>query len=637
MPRALAFLPARILTSALLLTATLLPAAVTKVEILERSDIPGVAGIERVQAKVHFALDPKNAANKAIVDLALAPRNAQGLVEFTADLRLVRMKDASKRNGTMIMESANRGKISMPNVGVGGRANAMRTAQDVGDPWLIEQGFTLAWVGWEFDMPANPDLIRLTDVPVLKGITGPVRAQIQLTQKETRQSLADLNLDAYVVADPKGGSMTVRDGFDGARKEIARADWHFTEDGKSVEYAKGFEPGRIYEVVYTGKDPVVAGVGFAAFRDYVSYAKKQGEIKYAMAYGPSQNGRFLRNFVRDGFNADEQGKKVYDGVWAHIGGSGVGSFNVRFAQPSRTRWDYPTDLPPFTPEGLLAKSRATGTAPKLFLTNNSNEYWNSGGSLVHATTDGKRDIAPPVDARIYYIAGMQHESSAGPTTAAVQYPGNDLQIRFFMNGMVIAMNDWITKGVEPPPSRYPSIARGELTDLAGLKFPKLGGVKTPAKIYRPRALDFGPDFLTKGIVSLEPPKEGEFLTTLVPQVDTDGNELGGVRLPQHSVPLGTYTGWNLRQPKIGASEATYVNIGSTFPFALTKAERTASGDPRPSIEERYKGQADFLAKTEAAARDLVKQRFIVERDIPHVMELAKERWAALTSSVSAKK
>jgi hypothetical protein len=615
----------------------MLPAAVTKVEITERSELPIAAGVERIAGKVHFALDAKNPANKAIVDLDRAPRNAQGLVEFSADLRILRPKDPAKRNGTMIVESANRGRTSMPSVGMPGRANPMRTAQDIGDPWLLEQGFTLAWIGWEFDMLPAPDLIRLLDVPVIRGITGPVRSQIQLDQKATTSSLADRNLAAYVVADPSSGRMTVRDGFDGMRKEIPRADWHFTADGRSVEYPKGFEPGRIYEVVYTAKDPVVAGVGMAAFRDYVAYAKKQGEIKYAMAYGPSQNGRFLRNFVRDGFNADEQGKKVYDGVWAHIGGGGVGSFNVRFAQPSRTRWDYPTDLPPFTPEGLLAKSRAAGVAPKLFLTNNSNEYWNSAGSLVHATADGKRDIPPPADARIYYVAGMQHESASGPPTAAVQYPGNDLQIRWFMNGMVIAMNDWITKGVEPPASRYPSVARAELTDLPGLKVPKLAGVHPPARIYRPRVLDFGPEFLTKGIISIEPPKEGELLTSLVPQVDADGNEIAGVHLPQLSVPLGTYTGWNLRQAKIGASDATYVNIGSTFPFALTRAERNASGDPRPSIEERYKGEADFLAKTEAAARDLVKQRFIVERDIPHIVDLAKDRWRSLTSQQSAKR
>lgn len=621
------------LSGALLFGASLLSAAVTKVDILERSDLP-FAGVERIAGKVHFALDPKNPANKAIVDLDRAPRNAQGLVEFTADLRILRPKDPAKRNGTMIVESANRGRTSLPSVGMPGRANPMRTLQDIGDPWLLEQGFTLAWIGWEFDMPPAPDLIRLTDAPVIRGITGPVRAQIQLNQRETKSNLADLNLAAYVVADPNGGSMTVRDSFAGGRKEIPRADWHFGADGKTVEYPKGFEPGRIYEVVYTAKDPVVAGVGFAAFRDYVSYAKKQGEVKYAFAYGPSQNGRFLRSFVAEGFNGDEQGKKVYDGVWAHIGGSGLGSFNVRFAQPSRTRWDYPTDLPPFTPDGLLAKSRAAGVAPKLFLTNNSNEYWNSGGSLVHATTDGKRDIPPPADARIYYVAGMQHESSTAPSTAAVQYPWNDLQIRWFMNGMMIAMNDWITKGIEPPPSKYPSLA--QLTDLPGLKFPKLAGVHPPARIYAPRVLDFGPEFLTKGIVSIEPPKEGAYLTTLVPQVDADGNEIAGVHLPQLSVPLGTYTGWNLRQPKIGASEATYVNIGSTFPFALTRADRNRTGDPRPSIEERYKGEKDYLAKTEAAAREMVKQRYLVERDVPHISDWAKDRWQALTSPVQAK-
>ncbi len=607
--------------------------AVTKVEITEQSDLP-IAGVERIQAIVHYALDPNNAANKSIVDLDKAPRNAKGMVEFAADLRILRMKDPKKRNGTMIVEAANRGHVSLPEIGVPGKTNPMRTAKDVGDPWLLQEGFTLAWVGWEFDMKPDPDLIKLLNVPVLRGITGPVRAQVQVDAKTTTSSLADRGLAAYVVADMKGGTMTVRDGYDGARQTIPRGDWHFTADGTSVEYPKGFEPGRIYEVVYTGKDPVVAGVGMAAFRDYVSYAKKQGEIKYAMAYGPSQDGRFLRNFVRDGFNGDEQGKRAFDGVWAHIGGSGIGSFNVRFAQPSRTRWDYPTDLPPYTPDGLLAKSRAAGVAPKLFLTNNSNEYWNSGGSLVHTTTDGKREIPPPADARIYYVAGTQHESASAAPTAAVQYPWNNMQVRWFMNAMVIAMNDWITKGVEPPPSRYPSVA--ELTDLAGLKLPKLTGVHPPARVYRPRTLDFGPDFLTKGIVSFEPPKAGALLVALVPQVNDDGNEIAGVHLTQLTVPLGTYTGWNLRQAKIGASDATYVNIGSTFPFALTKADREAAHDTRRSIEERYKSEADFLARTQLAAHDLAKQRFILNRDIPHIMELAKTHWRELHAQVSAK-
>ena len=631
MPRTLPFF----LCGAFLFCASFLPAAVTKVDISERIDLP-VAGAERIAGKVHFALDPKNPANRAIVDLDRAPRNAQGLVEFAADLRIVRPKDVAKRNGTMIMEVVNRGHSSLLQLGTGTSSNPMRTAKDLGDPWLLERGFTLVWVGWEFDLNADPELIKLLDVPVIRGITGPVRSQIQVDKMTTTSSLADRGLAAYVVADPASGRMTVRDGFDGARKPVSNADWHFTADGKAVEYPKGFEPGRIYEVVYTGKDPVVAGVGNAALRDYAAYAKQQGEVKSAIVFGVSQDGRFLRTFVAQGFNADEQGKKAFDGVWAHIGGGGLGPFNVRFAQPSRTRWDYPTDLPPFTPEGLLVKSRAAGVAPKLILSNNSNEYWNSAGSLVHATTDGKRDIPPPADARVYYIAGMQHESASAPPTAAVQYPYNDLQIKWFMNGMMVALNEWITKGVEPPPSRYPSVARGELTDLPGLKFPKLAGVHPPAKIYRPRVLDFGPEFLTKGIISIEPPKEGEYLTALVPQVDADGNEIAGVHLPQFSVPLGTYTGWNLRQPKIGASDATYVNIGSMFPFALTRADRSATGDPRPSIEERYKGERDFLAKTEAAARELVKQRYVLERDVPHIVDLARDRWQRLNNPVQAR-
>jgi hypothetical protein len=231
---------------------------------------------------------------------------------------------------------------------------------------------------------------------------------------------------------------------------------------------------------------------------------------------------------------------------------------------------------------------------------------------------------------------MQHESSEGPPAAAVQYPWNDLQVRWAMNGMLIAMCDWVAKGIEPPPSRYPSVARGELVELAALKFPKIAGVVPPAKVYRPRALDFGPDFLTKGIISIEPPEAGALYTTLIPQVDADGNEIAGVHLPQHSVPLGTYTGWNLRQPRIGAPDEIYPQIGSMFPFAVTRAERIASGDPRLSIEERYQGEKDYLARTEAAARELVKQRYVLDRDVPRMVDLARERWRALVSQTQAK-
>jgi hypothetical protein len=605
-------------------------AAVTRVEITERSDLP-VAGYERIAGKVHFALDPQLAANHAIVDLHLAPRNAKGQVEFSSDLVMLRPKDPAKRNGTLILEVANRGRTSLLNLGGGGGLNPMRTAKDLGDPLLFEQGFTLAWVGWEFDLPPEPYSIRL-EAPVIRGIRGPVRSQIQVNRTTTSMSLGDGNMTAYVAADPASATLTVRDEIDAPRVEIPRSEWHISADGKRVEFPAGFEPGRIYEVVYTAQDPAVAGVGFAALRDFASYERRKDEVRYAIAYGMSQDGRFLRQFVRDGFNADEQGKKAFDGVWAHIGGGGVGSFNVRFAQPSRTRWFYPTDLPPFTPDGLLEKSRRAGVAPKLILTNNSNEYWNSAGSLVHTSLDGKRDIPPPADARIYVIAGMQHVTGGAASASLVQYPVNNMEVRWFMNGILLAMNDWITKGIAPPPSRYPRLASGQLVDLPDWKFPKIPGVRPLAKLYRPRALDFGPEFASKGIISIEPPKAGAAYLTLIPQVDADGNEIGGVRLPQVSVPLGTYTAWNLRQPKIGAPDSTLVNIGSVFLFAKTKAEREKNGDPRLSVEERYHGEEDYLAKTEAAARDLVQQRFLLERDVPQIVERAREQWQSMMSA-----
>jgi len=604
--------------------------AVTRVEIAERSDLP-VANYERIAGKVYFALDPKLAANRAIADIDLAPRNSKGQVEFTADLVMLRPRDPAKRNGTMILEVANRGRTSLLNLGGGGGLNPMRTAKDLGDPLLFERGFTLAWVGWEFDLPPEPGSIRL-EAPVIRGIRGLVRSQIRVDRKTTSMSLGDGNMTAYVAADPASATMSVRDEIDAPRVEIPRSQWHISDDGKRVEFPAGFEPGRIYEVVYTGKDPAVAGVGFAALRDFASYERRQGEIRYAIAYGMSQDGRFLRQFVRDGFNGDEQGKKAFDGVWAHIGGGGVGSFNVRFAQPSRTRWFYPTDLPPFTPAGLLEKSRRAGVAPKLILSNNSNEYWNSAGSLVHTSLDGKRDVPPPADARIYVLAGMQHVTGGERSAPLVQYPVNNMEVRWFMNAILLAMNDWVTQGTEPPPSRYPSLSRGELVDLPAWKFPKIPGVRPLAQLYRPRALDFGPQFASKGIISIEPPKAGEAYVTFIPQVDADGNETSGVRLPQVSVPLGTYTAWNLRQPKIGAPDSTLVNIGSLFLFAKTKAEREKNGDPRLSVEERYRGEEDYLAKTEAAARQLVKQRFLLERDVPQIVEHAREQWQSVMNS-----
>src|SRR5579862_5694788 len=334
---------------AVALFTAVVQAAVTRVEVAEKIDL---GGYERIAGKVYFAVDPKLPANRAIVDIDLAPRNAAGLVEFSADLLVLRPKDAAKSNGTAFLEIANRGSqpfFGALNIG-GGRG--MRTVQDLGDHFMLDQGYTLVWVGWQFDVNPGPNSVKLY-APVLADVTGKVRTEILVNQKTTTQALP------YAPAGVASGSLTVRDKADGQRFTIPDDQWKL--NGDRIEFAAGFEPGRLYDFVYTAKDPAVAGLGMAAVRDYVSYIKQRGEVKRAIGAGILQSGRFLRTFLADGFNGDEQGKKVFDGVWAHVAGGGNGDFNQRFAQPSRTSGqfsgvDFPTDLPPFHPDELLAKS-----------------------------------------------------------------------------------------------------------------------------------------------------------------------------------------------------------------------------------------------------------------------------------------
>ena len=601
------------------LFAAFVHAAVTRVEVTDRVDLPA-NGYERVAGKVYFAVDPKLPANRAIVDIDLAPKNAAGLVEFSADLLVLRPKDAAKSNGTAFLEIANRGSEPFWGALNFGAARGMRTEQDLGDRFMLEQGFTLVWVGWQFDVGAGANSVKLY-APVLAGVTGKVRTEILVNQKTTSQALP------YPAAAVASGALTVRDKADGQRFAIPNDQWKL--NGDRIELAAGFEPGRLYDFVYTAKDPAVAGLGMAAVRDYVSYIKQRNEVKRAIGAGISQSGRFLRSFLADGFNGDEQGKKVFDGVWAHVAGGGHGDFNQRFAQASRTTGqfsgvDFPTDLPPFHPDELLAKSVKAGVAPKLLLSNGSHEYWGRAAGLNHVSEDGKRDVAPSADVRIYYVAGTQHGAGGGPNPL-VQNATNPMDWSFFQRAMLVALNKWITDGTAPPPSQIPRIDKDQLVAASALRFPRIPGVNVVTRAYAPRRLDF----------ASEPPKAGEAFPALVPQVDSDGNETSGIRLPELRVPLATYMGWNLRNPSIGSPTEQYPLIGSMVPFPRTKAEREKSGDPRPSIAERYPNQQEYLVKIEAAARELAKDRFLLEADVPQVVARAKQRWEQLVGVAAA--
>jgi len=387
------------------------------------------------------------------------------------------------------------------------------------------------------------------------------------------------------------------------------------------------------------------GLGPAAIRDLISSYKYDAgsTIKRAYAVGSSQSGRFLRTYLYYGFNADEKGRIVFDGVMPHIAGAGRGAFNMRFGQPSRDGHPfinlfYPVDLFPFTdleetdPEtgltdGLLVKAAQAKVAPKIFYTNSSYEYWGQTAALIHTTIDGKKDAALTPNTRVYFFAGGQHGPAAfPPVKAATMNLPNPNPYTWSMRALLTAMDQWVAKGVEPPASIYPKIADGKLVPLDALKFPKIPGVAVPTRPQRAYRVDYGPHFRTEGIVTLEPPKVGKPFPILVAQVDGDGNETTGIRMPEIQTPLGTYTGWNLRSPEIGAADEMFSMVGSYIPFAKNKAEREKNGDPRLSVEERYGSRQDYLKRVESAARNLVSGGYLLEQDVSKLVERGGVEW-----------
>jgi hypothetical protein len=404
------------------------------------------------------------------------------------------------------------------------------------------------------------------------------------------------------------------------------------------------EAGLMYELVYTAQDPPVTGLGLAAVRDFASWARldgsgihllgdMKGSLKRSIAFGISQSGRFLRTFLYYGFNEDEKGRKVFDGIWADVAGAGRGSFNHRFAQASRDGYPwfnllYATDLFPFADEtladpaggaadGLLARVKPA-TMPRIFYTNNSTEYWGRAAALIHVTPDGKRDLTPPENVRIYYWAGSQHgPGSIRGTSTTLAYPPNSLDQRPFQRATLDALQEWIRDGKAPPEPVYPKLSAGELVAPAQWKPPAGFNTPLPVSARVARQMDFGPDFAAKGVVSKEPPGLGMSYPVLIPQADADGNDTGGVRLPEAAVPLGVYTGWNTRAPKLGGQGNMSALAGSFFAF------------PKEEILKRYQSRENWLALVGGRTDDLIAQRRVLANDRAAVLERAGRLWDAV--------
>ena len=684
-------LPARFMAILLLYTAFIstMQARVVRVEITSREDIDngkpfGAAGAyEKIQGRVYFALDPANLHNQQIVDLDKAPRNTKGEVEFSSDLYLLKPKEMAKGNQAVLFEVSNRGGR-----GIVFLANGREG--EFGDGFLMRQGYTIAWVGWEFDIGDGPGRLKLSAPiahdPGEKEIHGMVRTDFTPAEKRDDMPLGHILLGpdggkSYAV-DPKGerNRLSVRDTPAGVRQWIPTGEWSFahtvqgqlTPDPHYIHLNGGFVPGRIYEVRYSAKDPVVAGVGLAAVRDFLSYLKYDpaatSPVKRAYAVGISQSGRFLRHFLYQDFNADEKGRQVMDGVIAHVAGAGRGSFNHRFAQPSRDAQPmsslfFPTDVFPFTdlPEeepvthekaGLLDAARKSHTVPKIFYTNTSYEYWGRAAALIHTTANAlnTQDAAPAPKTRVYFLAGLQHFSGAFPPQKTTpgnpdytgQQPQNPNPIQWYWRALITDMDQWVKGGKEPPPSVYPKIADKTLVTFAQWSFPTIPGVNKPHEVSQAWSMPCEVEFLgSKNIAPTRVPigritLDEAFCVDevfgyggLVPQTDADGNDLGGVHLPELQVPLATYTGWNLRDPSIGAPEQRVSFLGSWIPLARTEAERKKSGDPRLSIAERYKSQEEYMSKFEQAAKKLVEQRFLLQEDLPAILERGRLEWKTI--------
>jgi Alpha/beta hydrolase domain len=632
-------------------------ARLERIEIVSREPFAagaelGAAGAyEKLRGRAVFALDPAAAANRPIADLALAPRNARGLVEFSAEFLVLRPAAPARGNGTLIYEVNNRGNIGiLRQVNEAASSNDPATAAHAGNGFLFRHGFTLVWSAWASDVAAAAGDHRLVlRAPVAsKGgapITGRVAYELIVNAPRAAARFTGLLGTAYPFAreGAPDAALTERDRPDGEHRVIPRAAWSFVapKDGSAateITLEGGFQPGRIYQLTYAARDPIVVAAGMAGIRDLLAYLRDNPLAgapapQKRLIFGISQSGRLIQTMLLRGLHVDEDGKTAFDGAFIHVAGGGKGGFDYRFAMPTRhfsmlEDHIYPTDFFPFATvaardpvtgaEGsVLDRARALAAVPKLFYVNNSSEYWNRAASLITTDPASERDLPPAPEARIYHVAGAQHYVGALRERGMFVNCVNTLNHYRAMRALLLALDRWVRDGVEPPPSAYPRIADGTLVTVDAYResFPRIPNFRLPESNLQPPRLDLGGRFESERIADVVPPRMGKPFATLVPRPDADGNDMGGIALPELLVPLGTRTGFNLRSEAVGFPWATGRWDGSFLPFARTEAERQASGDPRPSLTARYADRRDYERKVRSAAAGVVGKGFLLPEDV----------------------
>jgi hypothetical protein len=632
-------------------------AEVTGVTISSQGEVAGgqafgaAGSYEQLTGRIEFALDPADPHNRGIVDLEHARRDADGRVHFSADLHVLRPTDSAKGNGVLWFEIANRGRRPL-------RFNHPRPSDnpaaesDFGDSLLMRDGYTLVWIGWEVDVPAPLLRIEAPRAELPPGADDRLGVELMYNNRVSEGFLIDDPAGRppviYPPADPSSAAdtLTVRDRYWDQGRIIPRDRWRFIAGSNNlpkVELDDGFEPGRYYRVTYSATGALVAGAGLAAIRDAAAAFRYRTDLpiqgRAAYAFGISQTGRFMREFLYEGFNLDERDRPVFDAIWIHIAGAARGPFNDRFAIPAHGDMFRPTTFPfadeeqvdiDGTRDGLQSRYRE-GQRPRIFYSNTPVEYWGGGraAALTHTSIDGKRDLELPENVRMYFLAGAPHFEGRMPppprgqaAAGAGALSRNDGQEllnttpqSYVLRALLHALHAWTADGTPPPASRYPRLRDRTLVAVRDVRSPVIPGVADPREIE-------GPARVLAGKVTPLP--------HLVPQVDRDGNDVAGIRYPEVAVPLATTTGWNFRDPSVGNPGIFYQTLGSYIPFAATKAARQATGDPRLSIEERYRGLEDYLQRIGAAAMDLIRERYLLEEDLEAVLARAKDHWIYAT-------
>ena len=640
-------------------------ARVTKIQIASKEAafggyvFKGVGAYEKIVGKAFGELDPKDPKNSVIVDIQLAPKNANGKVEYAFDFYILKPIDPSKGNHKVMYEPPNRGRKTHGALNRGAGSNDPGSVTDpkvLANMFLPPRGYTMVWSGWDYSAgKSSADFNTTVTLPVAKNpdgstITGPGYEYIV-----TRGKSYTLTYPA-ATTDKGKATLTHRARLDDVPEIVPASGWTYDADGTTISLlpaGTAFKANDIYEFTYTAKDPTVNGIGFAAVRDFNAYLRYEkqddagtsnplaGDVTRIYTEVSSQPGRMLNDFRNLGFNQAENGKIVFDGMMQWIAaGDGI-NMNYRFSQPGRTernRQDqlYAEGVFPFANQtttdpithrtaGRYDACTKTNTCPLAMEIYSANEYWVKGASLFHTDPAGKTDLADHPKARLYFISSHQHGFGNGNSKGACQQLGNPLNSSPIQRALWEAMDQWATKGVAPPPSSVPHLSDGTLVSAlpqSVVGFPNIPGVSFTGLKSTRYLLNYGPDFYRTGIMTVNPPvitppmfenpKNGPIYPTYVPKTDEDGNDIAGIRLPDVTVPLATYTGWALRA---GAQAGDGCEgTGQMIPFAKTKAERLASGDPRMSIEERYPSFSMYAAKVKTAVDEMVAKRLMLPED-----------------------